>query len=88
MSSVEIFTLLEKASSLIGDKDDVTTFKANFPEIRNVISSIPGHEDLVNINGLDTLEEWQLKEFKNTLLEQLNKTKQTWQQLKNTGVDN
>ena len=87
MSSNEIFELLEKASSLISN-GDLSKFKDNFSEISAIVKKIPGHSDLVDVNGFDNLEEWQLSEFKNTLLEQLNKTKQTWQQLKSTGVDN
>jgi len=87
MSSMEILNLLEKASTLLNN-GNVSLFRNNFSEIKKVIKSIPGHEDLVNINSLDTLEDWQLKELQSTLIEQLKKTKMTWQNLKKTGVDN
>ena len=86
MSSIEIFDLLEKASSLLNN-NDVSAFKQNFTEIKQVIKTIPGHEDLVNsLNDIDKLDDWQITELKNTLFEQLAKTKQMWQQLKNTGA--
>ena len=88
MNSIEIISLIDKASSLLHKNEDAKTFKNQFAEIKTAISSIPGHEDLVNVNSLDTLEEWQLSELRNTLIEQLAKTKNTWVALKKTGVDN
>lgn len=87
MNSLEIFDLLEKATSLLSI-DDIKHFKSNFSQIKEVITSIPGHEELVIVNELDTLEDWQLTELRTTLLEQLNKTKETLKYLKKTGYKN
>ena len=84
-SSHEILEKIQKAAQLIRTNGDVENFKNNFDQIRELISAIPGHEDLVMINDLSKIEPWQIKELQSTLLEQLKKTKITMQALLKTG---
>lgn len=87
-SSHEILEKIQKAAALIRSNGDAESFKKNFDKIKELISAIPGHEDLVIVNDLSKIEEWQVLELQNTLLEQLNKTKITLQSLLRTGYDN
>ena len=87
-SSHEILEKVQKAAQLIRTNGDVDAFKNNFDKIKELVSSIPGHEELVIVNDLQKIEPWQIKELQTTLLEQLNKTKITMQALLKTGYDN
>lgn len=84
-SSHEILEKIQKAAQLLRSTDTVDSFKNNFDQIKELISAIPGHEDLVEVNDLSKIEPWQIKELQITLLEQLNKTKITMQALLKTG---
>jgi len=86
-SSHEILEKIQKAAQLIRVNGDVDEFKNNFPKIKEMVQSIPGHEDLVIVNDLHKIEPWQIKELQTTLLEQLNKTKITMQALLKTGYE-
>ena len=87
-STHEILEKISKAAALIRTNGDANAFRNNFDQIKKLVSAIPGHEDLVEINDLQKIEQWQIEELQNTLLEQLNKTKLTMQALLKTGYDN
>ena len=87
-SSHQILEKIQKAAQLIRLNDDPETFKNNFDKIKELVMAIPGHEDLVMVNDLQKIEQWQVVELRNSLLEQLNKTKITMQALLKTGYDN
>lgn len=87
-SSHEILEKIQKAAQLIRSNDDPETFKNNFEKIKELVMAIPGHEDLVMVNDLHKIEQWQVAELRTSLLEQLNKTKITMQALLKTGYDN
>ena len=72
---------IQKAAQLIRSNGNAEAFKTNFEEIKKLVSAIPGHEDLVVVNDLSKIDEWQIEELQTTLLEQLNKTKLTMQAL-------
>lgn len=87
-SSHSILEKIQKAAQLIRVNGDIEQFKSNFEKIRELVQAIPGHEELVIVNDLSKVEDWQIKELQTTLLEQLNKTKLTMQALLKTGYDN
>ena len=86
-STHEILDKIHKAAQLIRKGGEVKTFKDNFEQIRVLVADIPGHEELVEVNELTKVEDWQVMELRNSLLEQLNKTKLTFQALLKTGYD-
>lgn len=87
-SSHQILEKIQKAAQLIRSNNDPNDFIKNFEKIKEMVMAIPGHEDLVNVNDLQKIEQWQIEELQNSLLEQLNKTKITMQALLRTGYDN
>jgi hypothetical protein len=75
---------ISEAASLIRQCIEVDCFKENFKRIVQLMSAIPGHEEMVNVNNLDGLEDWQIKELQSSLLENLHKTKRTTQKFLQT----
>ena len=74
---------VKKAAALLRRSDTIIGFKENFNEIYSIVSKIPDHKDLVEVN-VDSLEDWQVTELRTSLIENLKKTQDLTQKLLKT----